>query len=361
MRVLAAALCVLLCAHLVACEKGNFAFMTVGDWGGVDLGGYHATNAIATAAAMGQLGTTWNASFIVNVGDNFYYNGVTSTTDKQWKDDWTNTFTAQSLQVPWYSVLGNHDYAGSPEAQINYPYDKRWVMPARSYLERIYSPWAGEYVSFVFWDSNPCISYWRADDPSGWDPSTPQFHANIIAQDCTTIQTWLQTTLAGITDRWIIVVSHVPPHEVDLFDATALYQQYGVSLALAGHTHLLEYYTLTNNNVNYVISGAACMVYPEDESASQAQAKNTTVKLPAVDNEQDGEGLLGSSQGPQPNEVFRQKITGLTVHDFSADGNQLTTRFFSSNPVAEIYTFVSYPQNTNEARLARAAGKPNKK
>jgi hypothetical protein len=167
----------------------------------------------------------------------------------------------------------------------------------------------------------------------------------------------LQTTLAGITDRWIIAVSHVPPHEIDLFDATAMYQQYGVSLALAGHTHLLEYYTLSNNNVNYVISGAACMVYPEDEAAK----KNTTAKVtdPAVDNEQDGEGLLGSSQGPTPNEVFSQKITGLTVHDFSADGSQLTTRFFSSNPVSEIYSFVTYPQNTNEARLARAAGKPN--
>jgi hypothetical protein len=351
MRALVAALCVLFCAHLVVCNNvdvvGKFAFLTVGDWGGVDLGGTHAINARATAQAMGELATVSNSTFIVNVGDNFYYNGVASTTDKQWKDDWTNTFTAQSLQVPWYSVLGNHDYAGNPDAQINYPYDKRWVMPARSYTQRIYNPNVGEYISFVFWDNCPCISAWRADDPSGWDPNTPQFHNNIIAQDCSTIQSWLQTTLASITDRWIIVVSHVPPQEVDIFDAVALYQQYGVALSLAGHTHLLQYYTLPNNNCDFIISGAACMVYSPDEPRKPEDTKEII-----VDDE------VGSSEGPQPISHFKQFTTGLTGHEFSADGSTLTTTFFSSSPVAPLYTVTTKPQNTKEARLARAAGKP---
>ena len=48
-----------------------------------------------------------NAQFLVNVGDNHYYYGVKSSTDSAWKTNFEDVYTAKSLAIPWYSVLGN--------------------------------------------------------------------------------------------------------------------------------------------------------------------------------------------------------------------------------------------------------------
>jgi acid phosphatase len=331
----------LVCAALiasVAATTSHLTFITVGDWGGVALGGYHESNAYDTATLMGELGAAWNISFVVNVGDNFYYYGVQSATDGQWQKDWTSTFTAPSIQVPWYSVLGNHDYAGVPEAQLNYPYNKNWVMPARSYTQRIHNPSANEYITFVYWDSNPCVSAWRADDPSGWDPSTPQFHNNIVAQDCTTLESWLKSTLSQITDRWIIFVTHVPPELVDMFDLVGMLDTYGVAVALVGHSHWLEYYTFADNNVDYIISGAGCMVVPE-----ALEKKNENIRRL-------------QQYTPTPIVQWKEVITGVTVHEFTASGDYLWSKFYDKDQT-ELYSFSSTPRNTAAARAKEAAKK----
>ena len=88
---------------------------------------------------MGRLGAAQAPRFVVSVGDNFYESGLTSTEDDQFASSFSDIYTHPSLQagtsrlvsgrpamptgcltsdllivswlqVPWYNVLGNHDY-----------------------------------------------------------------------------------------------------------------------------------------------------------------------------------------------------------------------------------------------------------
>ena len=79
--------------------------------------------------------------FVVSVGDNFYEDGVQSTTDPKWATSFgmralprlarrvdrqlslllplgqlpvtVNMYTGEALQKRWYQMLGNHDYQGN--------------------------------------------------------------------------------------------------------------------------------------------------------------------------------------------------------------------------------------------------------
>merc|ERR1711982_273044 len=57
----------------------------------------------------------------------------------QFKTDFEDIFTADSLNVPWYGTLGNHDYAYDPKPQFSYksPNNDRWVLPDYYYSKRI--------------------------------------------------------------------------------------------------------------------------------------------------------------------------------------------------------------------------------
>ncbi len=83
---------------------------------------------------MGIVAKKFKPEFIVSTGDNFYPNGVRSIMDHNWIASFENIYTAHSLQTDWYVVLGNHDYGGDPQAEIDYSeVDRRWNMPARYY------------------------------------------------------------------------------------------------------------------------------------------------------------------------------------------------------------------------------------
>lgn len=83
---------------------------------------------------------------IIFLGDNFYPCGVRSATDPKWHvlDALTQ------LNIPIYAVLGNHDYCGKPDAQVNANVPN-WHMPARDYILR--SP----LVDFAMLDTTPYV------------------------------------------------------------------------------------------------------------------------------------------------------------------------------------------------------------
>ena len=168
-----------------------FAFLTIGDWGGASLSDFHTVDEYAVASQLGITAESYGANFIVNVGDNHYYAGVSSVDDPAWKVNYEDVFTNPSLNIPWYSVLGNHDYGMNPQAQIDYksPNNDRWKMPDRYYTTRTHigenSAGKAQYVTFIYLDTSPCISAYRSSDPSGYQPppeKAPDFHANIMTQ-----------------------------------------------------------------------------------------------------------------------------------------------------------------------------------
>lgn len=77
----------------------------VGDWGrqGND-------NQQRAARLMGAVAACKPPKFIVSTGDNFYSSGLSSADDPEFTQSFTSVYVQGGLQVPWYAVLGNHDY-----------------------------------------------------------------------------------------------------------------------------------------------------------------------------------------------------------------------------------------------------------
>jgi hypothetical protein len=186
---------------------------------------------------MATKATQSKPSFILNTGDNFYCKiyfssfktlkfsqlfeiitgcGIQNTSDYQIKVDYETPYSASSLQLPWYSILGNHEYGYNVDAQIDYATkNKNWIMDDRYYTRRLEIS-SNVYITFIFLDTSPCISAYRSSNPSGWDPcgtSYPtcslsssdddfegscEFHSNIMSQDCSTQFSWFKSTLNNV-------------------------------------------------------------------------------------------------------------------------------------------------------------------
>jgi acid phosphatase len=97
------------------------------------------------ARAMDQYSSalTPRPSFVVALGDNFYTDGVQSSTDSLWDSLWKDVYLGfETLNIPWYPVFGNHDYGyGSKgvQAQIDrsreHVDDDTWRLEATNYTK----------------------------------------------------------------------------------------------------------------------------------------------------------------------------------------------------------------------------------
>jgi len=282
---------------------------------------------------MGKTAAEIDAKFVVNTGDNFYYCGIKNTSDFQIDTDYLSIYTAPSLQVPWYSILGNHEYGYSVEAQIQLADEdpsSRWVMPARYYTQRV-ELGSGQYMTMIMLDTSPCIGEYRSESKSGWDPCGSdfptcdpidegecQFHDNILSQDCSSQFEWLKTQLPAVpSEDWLVVVGHHPLDEVDVEDFTTVVQQHGFDLYLNGHSHTLQQYTIDHAGA-YITSGAGSMVSTSDQHHDLRCSAELEI----------GESVISSS-GHSYQSVFNSKTAGFTVHKFNSDFTTLTNDFVS--------------------------------
>ena len=248
------------------------SFVTLGDWGGAGVEADHKTAELSVAAQLAISATALSAQFVINVGDNFYHYGVKSKNDTQWKTTFENVYKEKSMMIPWYSILGNHDYGYNPEAQVNYksPNVNRWVMPGRYWHKRVQIGTSTQWISFVFVDSSPCQQVYRSSDNTGWDPCGAsdthkgykdcKFHANILLQKCDKQLAWLKPVVKAIpADDWKIAVSHAPFDQLDVEDLTAVFQKAKFDMYLNGHVHNLAHYELDGDGATYVsISQKKC-------------------------------------------------------------------------------------------------------
>jgi tartrate-resistant acid phosphatase type 5 len=241
-------------------------FMAFGDWGrnGED-------NQREVAKEMGIEAKKFKPEFIISTGDNIYPNGVRSTRDHNWIASFEDIYTSQSLQSDWYVVLGNHDYRGDPQAEIDYSeVDRRWNMPARYYSKIFF---IGEDstngVLLVFLDTTPFLSESYIGDK-----------IHVKGQDTAAQRVWLEKTLAEAPSniKWKLVFGHHPVYTgggrmkaketvemKNLFKP--IFEKYHVNAYICGHDHNLQYIK-PPGFTHYFVTGAGAelaqtVVHPE--------------------------------------------------------------------------------------------------
>ncbi len=157
-------------------------FAAIGDQGKGD------TSQTEVAAAVTTKCKASGCDFVLLLGDNFYDNGVSSATDSQFKAKFEDVY--KDLNMPFYPVLGNHDYGGfgtglefnKGKNEVDYTANStKWKLPA-AYWHR-----TEKHVEFFGLDTNMQV-YGQDKDQR------------------TDVAAWL----AASTAKWKIALGHHP-------------------------------------------------------------------------------------------------------------------------------------------------------
>jgi tartrate-resistant acid phosphatase type 5 len=242
---------------LDAAPAAAIDLLVVGDWG--RMGTNHQRE---VAAQMGKMAERHDSRCVISVGDNFYEDGVQSTDDPQWRSSFEEIYSARSLQVPWYVALGNHDYRGVPQAQIDYAKSSsRWRMPSRYYTVAGSDIGAPHLDLFVI-DTSPMVHRYR-------DKVHGAIAENVASQDVPAQLRWLDEQLGGSAAPWKLVIGHHTiysggsghgdtPEMKELIEP--LLRKHRVQAYINGHDHDLQH--IRRGGIDYVCCGAGSEVRP---------------------------------------------------------------------------------------------------
>jgi tartrate-resistant acid phosphatase type 5 len=216
--------------------KDELRLIAVGDWG--DASREELETIAGMDAASKSLDGFHGGLFL---GDNFYPNGVESVNDELWRTCFAEPFDTEQLgKLTWQAVLGNHDWHGNVQAQIDYSkINKRWNMPDH-YWRKDFGP-AGE---------NPLLTVLGIDTDKNFKPWRVQLD-------------WLDGQLRELRQAsWPrVVIGHhtlvsYSNHgftEYMMQDFEPMFSKYGVSAYLCGHDHGMQ--ICEKRGVTYAVLG----------------------------------------------------------------------------------------------------------
>jgi len=199
---------------------------------------------------------------VLVLGDNFYEFGVESVHDPLWQDIFLNVY--KNRTVPWYPILGNHDYMRNPQAQIDYSLqDVLWRFPNRYYDNTFYwGPDPSDSVHIIAidtFDMAPIESHTMSSFIN-----TPKI---LSGMDTDAQWAWLHQTLHSSRSRYKIVMGHYPVFSHGLSHGNnkelienlkPILDKYNVDIYLSGHDHCLDYQKI--NHTHYIVSGTGSML-----------------------------------------------------------------------------------------------------
>lgn len=242
-------------------EKGGLNFFIVSDWG---WNGFKEQQAVADQ--MTKSAQEIEPGFIVSCGDNFQVQGVASVQDPLWVSNFENIYKHPSLQVDWYPVLGNHDYKGNTQAEIDYSnISRRWRMPSHYYT---FARKINDSVSvrLIFLDTSPLVNdYYNK-------PGFP----DISKQDTAQQIAWLKDVLANSKEQWKIVFGHHPIYSASkvhgntnelIVKIKPLLEKYHAQVYFSGHDHDLQHLREKNGTVDYLVNGGGGEPRPSNSNA----------------------------------------------------------------------------------------------
>jgi len=249
--------------------KDGFNFMVVSDWG---RNGIPEQQVVADQMAI--TGDSIDPEFIVSCGDNFQINGVASPTDPLWMVNFENVYKGNSLHVDWYPVLGNHDYKGNTQAQIDYSkVSRRWRMTDKNYT---FTREINDSVSarFVFLDTSPLIENYR---------NHPEEYPDAVKQDINKEIRWLKNVLESSNEEWVLVFGHHPVHSASTKHGDTeemieivkpLFGEFNVQLYFCGHDHDMQHLHEKGENIEYIVTGTGSGVRPNSTNEMSLFSKS---------------------------------------------------------------------------------------
>lgn len=224
-------------------------FLVIGDWG--RNGHFYQRD---VARWMDIAAYTLDPEFVATTGDNFYDNGVASVEDPYWQTSFEAIYHGPHLFIDWFPTLGNHDYRGNWQAQIDYSQvSRRWQMLAPYYQKSLTLNQKGTAL-VLFIDTSPLNPEYanRAKYAATQQPDADaQLH-------------WINTQLAASDADWKIVIGHHPLYSSGKrYGKTSgirevlepIFEQHKVDAYFAGHEHDLQHNQPQHTHVAHFVSG----------------------------------------------------------------------------------------------------------
>jgi len=216
-----------------------------------DMGSTGPYKEDSVAHTVNRLSKSLHPGFVINQGDFFHDRGVRDTLDPLWSAQFEKMFTAPALNVKWYSILGNHEYIGNPQALVDYGlHNARWTMPSRSYtfVQQVDS---ATTIRFILIDTSPFVFFYHKD---------PKYR-EVKKQNPARTVAFVDSVLAQSHETWKVVVGHHPVYSSDLNHGSTyglieqvapLLRKYHVDFYLSGHVHKFEH--LQRDGVDYMVT-----------------------------------------------------------------------------------------------------------
>ncbi|CAN6465725.1 unnamed protein product [Victoria cruziana] len=221
---------------------------------------------------MGRIGKELGIDFVISTGDNFYEYGLTGINDMAFEESFSHVYTAEALQTPWYSVLGNHDYRGDALAQLDptlNKIDRRWIC-MRSFILKT------GVADFFMVDTTPLVDdYWTIPNKHQYDwrgVLPKQLYIKTLLHD-------LDSALTQSPAKWKIVVGHHTIRSVGHHGDTVelqnlllpILESNGVDLYINGHDHCLEHISSTHSPIQFLTSGGGSKAWRGIDNAANME------------------------------------------------------------------------------------------
>lgn len=240
------------------------SFLAMGDWGGAPAPFYHTPGQRQAAEGMGKVASDIKATFVLAVGDNFYFSGVDDVGSSRFEKTWRNVYNAPSLQqIPFYVIAGNHDHKGNVSAQIAYTKvdpTKSWVFPD-FYHKQQFTDENGVTLDVILIDTVQLCDMNQAEDESVagyFDPLPLKFKT--FTSTSADQWNWIESEMAASKADYLLVAGHFPVYSVCEHGPTQtliehlkpLLEKYGASY-ISGHDHCMNHFQ--EGSTAYILTG----------------------------------------------------------------------------------------------------------
>ncbi|MBN1543348.1 metallophosphoesterase [candidate division KSB1 bacterium] len=232
---------------------GHFTFLIAADLG---RNGYY--DQVPVAEMMGKVAAITDIEFVAAIGDVHHFEGVASINDPLWLTNFEWVYKHPELMLPWYPVLGNHEYRGNTQAVLDYhAVSARWKMTARYYAQT-WSIADDVQILLLYIDTAPLIDRYRVDY---------LVYPDARQESMLTQLEWIDQTLAASDAKWKMVMGHHPIYagttkraseRLDLQERLQpLLDKYQVDISIGGHIHNFQHIQVPGSQVDYFVNSSA--------------------------------------------------------------------------------------------------------